>query len=63
MSRRILVVEDQEDNRRIMRDLLTSADYEVIEAVDGNKGLSAAETERPTSSSWTSSCRASTAWK
>ena len=27
MSKRILVVEDQEDNRRIMRDLLTSAGY------------------------------------
>ena len=25
MSKRILVVEDQEDNRRIMRDLLSSA--------------------------------------
>ena len=30
MSRRVLVIEDQEDNRRIVRDLLTSADYEVI---------------------------------
>jgi two-component system cell cycle response regulator DivK len=35
MSQRILVVEDQEDNRQILRDLLTSADFEVIEAVDG----------------------------
>jgi CheY-like chemotaxis protein len=26
MSKRIMVVEDQEDNRRILRDLLTSAD-------------------------------------
>jgi two-component system cell cycle response regulator DivK len=32
MSKRILVVEDQEDNRRILRDLLTSADYEIMEA-------------------------------
>jgi two-component system, cell cycle response regulator DivK len=47
MSRRILVVEDQEDNRRILRDLLTSADFEVIEAVDGEAGLSAAATHRP----------------
>jgi CheY-like chemotaxis protein len=30
VSKRILVVEDQEDNRRILRDLLASAD-EVIE--------------------------------
>jgi two-component system, cell cycle response regulator DivK len=30
MTKRILVVEDQEDNRRILRDLLTSADYEIM---------------------------------
>ena len=35
MSKRILVVEDQEDNRQILRDLLTSANFEVIEAEDG----------------------------
>ena len=29
MSKRILVVEDQEDNRQILRDLLASADYEM----------------------------------
>ena len=39
MSKRILVVEDQEDNRRILRDLLTSAGYEMIEAVTGEQGL------------------------
>ena len=33
MSKRILVVEDHEDNRRILRDLLTSARVEPIEAV------------------------------
>src|SRR5262245_46163134 len=42
MSQRILVVEDQEDNRQILRDLLTSADFEVIEAEDGEAGLAAA---------------------
>jgi two-component system cell cycle response regulator DivK len=47
MSKRILVVEDHEDNRRIMRDLLTSSGYEVIEAVTGIEGVSAAETYRP----------------
>jgi len=47
MSKLILVVEDQEDNRRILRDLLTSAGYEVIEAVTGKDGVSAAETHRP----------------
>jgi two-component system cell cycle response regulator DivK len=37
MSKRILVVEDQEDNRRILRDLLTSAGYEIIQAVNGEE--------------------------
>ncbi len=39
MSRRILVVEDHEENRRIMRDLLTSAGYEMIEAGTGGDGV------------------------
>jgi two-component system, cell cycle response regulator DivK len=47
MSQRILVIEDQEDNRRILRDLLTSADFEVIEAEDGEAGLAAATAQRP----------------
>ena len=47
MSKLILVVEDQEDNRRIMRDLLTSVGYEVIEAVTGEEGVTTAETHRP----------------
>ncbi len=47
MSGRILVVEDQEDNRRIMRDLLTSAGYEMLEAVTGEAGVALAETARP----------------
>ena len=47
MSRRILVVEDQEDNRQILRDLLTGAGYEVIEAVTGTDGVAAAAREKP----------------
>ena len=47
MGKRILVVEDQEDNRRILRDLLTSVGYEVIEAVTGEEGVSLAETGCP----------------
>ena len=43
MTQRILVVEDQEDNRRIIRDLLTSAGYELIEATDGEAGVRLAE--------------------
>lgn len=47
MSKLILVIEDQEDNRRIMRDLFTSSGYKVIEAADGIAGVTAAETNRP----------------
>jgi two-component system, cell cycle response regulator DivK len=47
MSQRVLVVEDQVDNRQILRDLLTSANFEVIEAVDGEAGLTAAAAHRP----------------
>jgi two-component system, cell cycle response regulator DivK len=32
MTKRILVVEDQEDNRQIIRDLLSATDYKIIEA-------------------------------
>lgn len=47
MSKAILVVEDQEDSRRIMRDLLTSAGYDIIEAVTGEEGVTAAEINHP----------------
>jgi two-component system, cell cycle response regulator DivK len=47
MSKCILVVEDQEDNRRIMRDLLVNAGYELIEADSGEEALTAVEKRRP----------------
>jgi two-component system cell cycle response regulator DivK len=47
MSNRILVVEDQEDNRRIVRDLLTTTDYEVTEAENGEEALAAVAKQRP----------------
>jgi len=47
MSRRILVVEDTEDNRQIIRDLLSSVGYELIEAVDGASGVALAQKEQP----------------
>jgi len=47
MTKRILVVEDTEDNRQIMRDLLTAAGFEMIEAEDGAAGVAAAEREKP----------------
>jgi two-component system, cell cycle response regulator DivK len=47
MRGRILVVEDHEDNRRILRDLLTSKGYDMIEAENGVEALSVAESQRP----------------
>jgi len=47
MRKHILVVEDQEDNRRILRDLLTNAGYEIIEAENGEEALAVAARERP----------------
>jgi two-component system cell cycle response regulator DivK len=47
MSKRVLVVEDQEDNRQILRDLLASAGLDMIEAEDGPAGLAAANSARP----------------
>ncbi len=47
MSKRILVVEDQEDNRAIMRDLLSANDFEVIEAATGEEGVAMAAREKP----------------
>jgi two-component system cell cycle response regulator DivK len=47
MSPTILVVEDHEDNRRIIRDLLTAHGFEVVEAVTGLEGVRAAERRQP----------------
>ena len=47
MTKRILVIEDQEDNRRILRDLLSSVGYELIEAENGEDGVAAAVADRP----------------
>lgn len=47
MSKRILMVEDTEDNRQIMRDLMASTDYELIEAVDGAEGVAMAARHMP----------------
>jgi two-component system, cell cycle response regulator DivK len=46
MSKRILVVEDQEDNRQILRDLLGNAGYELVEAADGAQALAAYAKQR-----------------
>ena len=47
MSKRILVVEDQPDNRQIIRDMLAPADYEITEAENGEQALAAVAKQRP----------------
>ena len=47
MSKKILVVEDTEDNRQILRDLLSMAGYETVEANDGAEGVAKAAEHKP----------------
>jgi two-component system, cell cycle response regulator DivK len=45
--KRILVVEDQEDNRQILRDLLTNAGFDMVEAENGEEAIASAQASRP----------------
>ena len=47
MSKRILVVEDQPDNRQIIRDMLADTGYEISEAENGEAALAAIAKQRP----------------
>jgi two-component system, cell cycle response regulator DivK len=47
MATRILCVEDNPQNMRLVRKILSTAGYEVIEALDGLSGIAMAEKERP----------------
>jgi two-component system cell cycle response regulator DivK len=46
-GKRILVVEDQEDLRGVLRDLLLGSGYAVLEAADGQSGIATAKSDRP----------------
>lgn len=46
-QKRVLVIEDNEDNLFLMRTMLARAEYEVIEASDGIVGLEIARQEQP----------------
>jgi two-component system cell cycle response regulator DivK len=46
-TKTILYVEDNELNRKIVRDLLRRTSYRLIEAVDGEAGIATALVERP----------------
>jgi two-component system, cell cycle response regulator DivK len=45
--RTVLYVEDNEFNRKIVRQLLSRTTYRLLEAVDGEAGVSLAKVERP----------------
>ena len=47
MTKKVLVIEDTADNRRIMRLLLERAGYTFVEAVNGAEGLEKARSEKP----------------
>jgi two-component system cell cycle response regulator DivK len=47
VSRRILIVDDHEDNRRILRDLLGSAGFQVLEATTGEDAVAQARATVP----------------
>jgi len=47
MEKKILVVEDDPDNRRIVAKLLTMEGYRVVEATDGLEALSQVQAEHP----------------
>jgi two-component system, cell cycle response regulator DivK len=47
MSKRILLVEDQLDNRQIIRDMLAATDYEITEAESSEEALAAIAKQRP----------------
>jgi two-component system cell cycle response regulator DivK len=46
-AKTILYVEDNELNRKIVRDLLKRTSYRLLEAIDGEAGIAAALAERP----------------
>ena len=46
-QKRILLVEDNEFNRKIVRDLLARQPYDLLEAHDGEAGVAAARRDRP----------------
>ena len=47
MTKRILIVEDQEDLRGVLRDSLVGSGYAMLEAADGEAGVAKAKSDRP----------------
>ena len=47
MTKRILIVEDHEDARQILRDMLETTDYELVEAENGEQAMAVVARQRP----------------
>lgn len=47
ISRKILIVEDNQDSRELVVKILKNKGYQIVEAVDGEQALSKAKTEQP----------------
>jgi len=47
MASRILIVEDNAQNRLLMVDILTAHGFEVLEARDGQEGIASAKANKP----------------
>ncbi|MEW6068815.1 MAG: response regulator [Nitrospirota bacterium] len=47
MSKKILIVEDNEKNRRLIKDIMTYYGYEIIEAENGEEGIKMAKEHKP----------------
>ena len=47
MAKKILIIEDNERNRAILRDILVFSGYEVLEAATGREGIELARKEIP----------------
>ena len=58
---KILYIEDNRENRMLVRAILEADGYTIVDAEDGLAGIEAAIREEPPSSCSTSTCRASTA--
>ena len=47
MAKKILIIEDDKFLRRVISRKLSGEGYEIIEALDGEKGLKSAQEDRP----------------
>jgi DNA-binding response OmpR family regulator len=47
MTKRVLIIEDNLDSRELMADMLEFAGFEVLQAIDGEKGEAAAIEHKP----------------